>query len=1146
MWSFIPFPFGFGACLFSQRKHRFPASPASPFRLLKRGSGPLDASGRGCELSIVAFRSAKVASASTALAEQKATFLERWEEGRSLSQQAAFRHGCFAGLRRSAVAGAVGLVIVLGAGLIGVVDSQEPERPVSQPAGNEAVARVMEEFVGRGDLGDGSAPSTPEKTLSQLHSPDDLVVDLVAAEPLITQPLHITFDFFGRMWVTQYRQYPFPAGLKVIRYDEHLRAVFDRIPAPPPQHVPGQDRVTVLEDTTGDGIYDRHRDVISDLNIATSTAVTVDGIWVLNPPYLLFYPDRDRDGLPDGPPEVHLSGFGLEDTHAVANSLRWAPDGWLYGVNGSTTTAAIRAERSSEPQQVTRFLGQCVWRYHPGQHRFEIFAEGGGNTFGLEWDQQGLVFSGTNHGKTRGMFYPQGSYAVKSWGKHGPLTNPYAFGFFQHMQSQGDERRFTQSLAIYQDDQLPLRYQGQVIAINPLQRLVIGSQLNDDGSTFATVDFERTIDSQDRWFRPVNVAVGPDGAVYLADWYDTRLTHVDPRDTWHKTSGRIYRIKPKTPPAADAFADLLPSRTRFDLFSLPTEALLRLLGHPSRTLRFLVIEVLVDRADSQLEAELGTILSSIDDPRRLAALWILSRRDWLSAEQRLSLLQPGQPDPHLRRWMVRLLGDAGTCGTMEAEALSRLAGEESDLRVRSQLASTARRLPVEVGLAIVDRLTEGSQVTQDPHLPLLLWWAVEGHCQDDAATVLRWLVQRDWWNRPWSQEILLERLMRRFAAAGDPGGYASCTELLRAAPDDQTASLLLRGFEEAFAGRSVDGLPDELRQEIRQYSQRSTDGDLNLLIRQGDAEAIKQAIDRLSDQKMPLSKRVQLIGTLGETKQTAALAKLKQLVRADRSQAIQRAALEGLARFDDPQIADTVVAAYRYAFDDGSNLREIAIRTLAGRRPWAKKLIAEIDAARIGPERVAVDVVLQMRLHDDAELNVAINRIWGQVRSTPKEKQQAIENIHRLLAMAGEQGDLVRGGQLFAQHCGKCHRLFGEGGNVGPDLTGYERSNLDFLTLAIVDPSAAIREEYTTYRVVTDDGQVLTGLLEEQTPQTITLRSAEGQAMQLDRDGIETLAASAVSLMPEDLLTALTEQQVLDLFAYLRDKDGLREPHGQR
>src|SRR5262249_54283571 len=160
---------------------------------------------------------------------------------------------------------------------------------------------------------------------------------------------------------------------KVIKYDQYLRAVFDKVPPPPPNHIPGADKITVLEDTNGDGQFDKVKDVITGLNIVSAVATGHGGIWVLNPPYLLFYPDHNGDDVPDADPEVCLSGFGLEDTHSVANSLKWGPDGWLYGANGSTTTGSV----SSEVTKNVSFKGQMIWRYHPNTKVFEIFAEGG-------------------------------------------------------------------------------------------------------------------------------------------------------------------------------------------------------------------------------------------------------------------------------------------------------------------------------------------------------------------------------------------------------------------------------------------------------------------------------------------------------------------------------------------------------------------------------------------------------------------------------------------------------------------------------------------------------------------------------------------------------------------------------------------------
>jgi hypothetical protein len=261
-------------------------------------------------------------------------------------------------------------------------------------AANEEVARYMENFVGRGDLTDpGAQPTDPNETINRFNLADDLQIELVLAEPQIVQPIHISFDHKGRLWVVQYHQYPYPKGLKITDIDNHTRVKFDKSPLAPPEGAQGADKVSVFEDRDGDGKYEHSFDAITGLNIATSVALGRGNIWVLNPPYLLAYPDSTGDGRPTGDPEVHLEGFGLEDTHAVANSLQWGPDGWLYGVQGSTTTANVKSAKT----EAVSFLGQAIWRYQPEDQVFELFAEGGGNNpFYLEFDSKGRIFSGSN------------------------------------------------------------------------------------------------------------------------------------------------------------------------------------------------------------------------------------------------------------------------------------------------------------------------------------------------------------------------------------------------------------------------------------------------------------------------------------------------------------------------------------------------------------------------------------------------------------------------------------------------------------------------------------------------------------------------------------------------------------------------------
>ncbi|MCX7422660.1 MAG: dehydrogenase, partial [Planctomycetia bacterium] len=296
---------------------------------------------------------------------------------------------------------------------------------------------------------------SPEEAVRRMSVPDGLQVQLVAGEPLVRQPVCIEFDDRGRLWVIQYLQYPNPAGLKRVKVDRYSRTVYDRIPEPPPKGPRGADRITILEDTDGDGRMDRSRDFIDGLNLTTGIAFGHGGVFVLNVPYLLFYPDRNRDDVPDGEPEVLLTGFGMEDAHSVANSLTWGPDGWLYGCQGSTVTANIRGIE----------FQQGVWRYHPLTRVFELFCEGGGNSWGLDFDAVGNLFYSTNWGGFVMLHGLQGANYVKAFGKHGALHNPHAYGFFDHVPHR-DFRggHVTAGGIVYQGDSFPDSFRGKYIA----------------------------------------------------------------------------------------------------------------------------------------------------------------------------------------------------------------------------------------------------------------------------------------------------------------------------------------------------------------------------------------------------------------------------------------------------------------------------------------------------------------------------------------------------------------------------------------------------------------------------------------------------------------------------------------------------------
>jgi putative membrane-bound dehydrogenase-like protein len=315
----------------------------------------------------------------------------------------------------------------------------------------------------------------PTEAAGCMTVPPGFEVKLVAAEPLVRQPVAIDFDDRGRLWVIQYLQYPNPAGLKRVKVDRYSRTLYDRVPEPPPRGPRGADRITILEDPDSHGRMRRARDFVNGLNLASGFAFGHGGVFVLQTPYLLFYPDRDGDDVPDGDPVVLLEGFGMEDAHSVANSLTWGPDGWLYGCQGSTVTARIGGIE----------FQQGVWRYHPLTHRFELFCEGGGNSWGLDFDREGNLLYSTNVGGFTMLHGVQGGYYWKSFGKHGPLHNPHAYGYFDHVLHQNFRGgHVTVGGILYRGDSFPSRFRDKYIAADLLGHNVYWHDLMCNGSTF--------------------------------------------------------------------------------------------------------------------------------------------------------------------------------------------------------------------------------------------------------------------------------------------------------------------------------------------------------------------------------------------------------------------------------------------------------------------------------------------------------------------------------------------------------------------------------------------------------------------------------------------------------------------------------------
>lgn len=995
-------------------------------------------------------------------------------------------------------------------------------RSIDDISANEDVARYLKNFKGLGALTDSSSPIPPQQSMSHFRFPADLAMDIVLTEPEVVQPVELSFDQKGRLWVVQYTQYPFPNDLKVVSVDNFLRFKYDRIPLPPPQGVKGADKITIFEDTDGDGKYDRSTDAITGLNIATSVVTGRGKIWVLNPPYLLAYPDPDGGGIPNGNPEIALTGFGMEDLHAVANSLRWGPDGWLYGAQGSTTTANV----SSSVSKNVSFAGQVIWRYNTDTHVFEVFAEGGGNTFNVEFDSKGRVYSG-NNAYDRGPNFKQGAYYPRSLGKHGAYTNPFTFGNLPNMELRGDKSRFTHSLIRYEGGKLPDRYEGKMIAVNPLLHYVQLTRFEPDGSTFKNVDEERILETDDHWFRPVNIKAGPDGNVYIADWYDSRLSNTDPRDTWSKNTGRIYRLRDKS-------ASIEPAR--FDLTQYSTAQLIESLKSDNKWFRQHALRQFADKKDPSVIPALMPLLQSGNGQHALEALWAIHVSGGFNDS--IARIALTHPDPYVRVWGVRLSGDAKSVSTETSGELIKLASNEIHPEVRSQLACTAKRLPAADAIAVIRSLLKSHDDIKDPDIPLLIWWAIESKAETDRNAVLELFKDRDIWKNKIVQEMLLKRLMQRYVIAGGDENFAAAATLIKLSPEARLSKLLASALYEGLHGADLSGLSPELTRVIQPYQSELLGGPLALALRQGDRQAISKAIAVIADDNAANDHRLSYIRIVGETDQPGSVpALLKVIVANKSSSALRDAALYALQRYDSAGIGLQVVKAYP-GFRGDAAARNSAIDLLVSRAAWARELLKAIDENKtISAADVPDQAARRMKLLSDPEIEKTVYKLWPNIKPVSlSEKDQSMAKYSQ--ALRSGTGDPDKGRVLFLTHCGRCHRLFDMGGNIGPDLTGYERNNTSYLLQNIIDPNTFIREGYGVYQVITSDGRTLEGKIVSRNGNALTFEPPlGGRKITLLTSQIKEMKEEQTSVMPERLLDGLTDQEVRDLFAYLRKEN---------
>jgi putative membrane-bound dehydrogenase-like protein len=946
-------------------------------------------------------------------------------------------------------------------------------------------------------------PVPPRDAPGRMTVPDGFRVTLFAGEPDVVQPIAFTFDDRGRLWVAECLSYP--------KWETNGK--------------PGRDRILIFEDTKGTGHFDKCKVFRDKLANVSGLQVGFGGVWVCATPNLLFIPDRDGDDVPDGPPEVVLDGWDvLKAQHNVFNSLTWGPDGWLYGCNGIQSNSHVGKPGTPDDERVRLNCG--VWRYHPTRKKFEVVAHGTTNPWGLDFDDYGQAFitncvishlwhviPGAHFERMYGQdFNPHLYRLMPSPADHihwagGPWQSSRG-GKGEHDDAGGGHAHV--GAMIYLGDNWPDRYRNTLFTCN-----LHGNRINNDvlerrGSGYVAHHGKDFLFANDPWFRGLAVQYGPDGGVFVTDWTDTGECHnyaeVD------RTNGRIYKV---------AYGK--PKPWSGDVAKLSDEELVKLQLHRNDWQVRHARRVLQERATAgKLGAKTYDNLWKMlqDNPdvtRKLRALWALHVTGGLEEKQLLGLL--GHESEYVRAWAIRLGLEAQTSSVFR-ERLAALAEKDASPFVRLHLTSGLQRLPPEQRWPIVSALAQHGEDAADANLPLMLWYAVEPLVPADPERALS-LIEKG--KVPLVREFVARRLalldkppIHLLGRLDDPGVQLDVLRGLQASLEGLRQAPMPEGWNAA--ARHLAASP---KSEVRQRA-------LHLSVLFGDREALAALRKLVTDRSASGPDRRDAMQTLLARKDADLLPSLQALV--GEAGPLRGFALRGLAAYSDSATPGLLLNHYKTLTEEE---KADAIGTLTARPAYALALLEAVEAGRVPRKDLSAYTIRQMLSLKDKTLADKITKVWGTVRQASKEKAALTAKYKGLLTPGYlASADRSHGRAVFAKTCASCHRLFGEGGDVGPELTGSQRANLDYVLENALDPSAVVAREYQVTIVETKDGRVISGIVKQETDRALTLRT-QNESLVVPKNEIEGRTLSPTSMMPEGLLDALSKEEVRDLIAYL-------------
>lgn len=960
-------------------------------------------------------------------------------------------------------------------------------------------------------------PTDPEQERQALELADGLEINLYAADPLLAKPVQMNFDAAGRLWVATSETYP------------HI--------------LPGQeakDKIIVLEDADHDGRAEKTTVFADGLLIPTGvepgTFGGVAGAFVANSTEVVFLGDNDGDLKSDFRSTL-LSGFGTEDTHHLLHTLRWGPDGRLYMNQSIYIHSHIET-----PYGVRRLGGGGIWQYHPPTQRLEIFSRGWINPWGHQFDKWGnsLVTDGAG-GEGINYTFPGATF-------------PTAPGAPRVLSGLNPGSPKYCGLEIISGRHFPDDWQGDLITCDFRAHRVVRFKLTESGSAYVSREQPEVIKTSHVAFRPIDVRMGPDGALYIADWYNPIIQHgeVDFRDPRRDhVHGRIWRVtvkgrKPLEPPKFNTEGTL---ETVYDQLRSP-EAYTRHFAKRSvaETEDVIGLQQWLAKLDPKSEGY---------DHARLEALWLMQTWDAVDDELLLSLLE--SKDHHVRAAAVRVLGQLiDIAGDLQPALVARAIDEHPQVRLEAVCALRNIQSPeaVAAALTVLDR-------PMDEFLDFALWQT----CREQKDVWLPTVLAADSKSQLYEKPTHLEFALR---AVDEPAIVPPLVRLLNDGrlPEDrregvlelvarlgapQDLSMIFRRVLES-PNQDADqqlALLNALTSAATTRNVRPA-GDLSLLdelLEAADERVASAAVKLLGVWKVEQSRGdlVRMAETSGEPKprNLAAITALADLGGSASTQslvklasdsfkpAVRQTAVVGLTKVY-PSAAGQACVALLTSAEPGTVDTAALVEAFTTRAPAAAALRNALASAKLPADvaKLAVRTARSSAKPDQALVDALLKAggISGTgLQLTPEQVVQLVEEVKA-------KGDAARGEALFHRkdlNCVKCHAIGGAGGRVGPDLVSIGASaQLDYLVDSLVQPNKAIKEGYHSLVVVTDEGLTISGVKVRETDKDLILRNAEDQELTVPLKSIEE-RSQGLSLMPAGLVDNLTRGELVDLVKFL-------------